>query len=70
VNRTGDCDAPDAPTYIVGVGRCGRHTGNNTQGHYWSWCKLTKALREFHHCCPGDCELGDGELGDGVDVAP
>lgn len=37
--------------------RCGHHTGNNTQGHWWSWCKVRGTLRGHHFCCPGDCEL-------------
>lgn len=37
--------------------RCGQHTGNATQGHYWRWCKATGGFREFHLCCPDDCEL-------------
>lgn len=37
--------------------RCGQHTGNNTQGHYWAYCKVTKTTRDFHQCCPGNCEL-------------
>lgn len=38
-------------------GRCGHHTGNNTQGHYWGRCNVTGTLRGFHFCCPDDCEL-------------
>jgi hypothetical protein len=38
-------------------GRCGEHTGNSHQGHYWGYCKVTKSIREAHFCCPGDCEL-------------
>jgi hypothetical protein len=40
--------------------RCGHHTGNNTQGHYWAFCKATRTNREFHHCCSDPafgCEL-------------
>lgn len=37
--------------------RCKQHTGNNTQGHYWSWCQVTRTTRRHHQCCPGDCEL-------------
>lgn len=65
------CDAPESPVYILRMEagrpvygcrcmvcpRCAHHTGNNTQGHYWSWCHVTKSGREFHLCCPGDCEL-------------
>lgn len=38
--------------------RCGRHTGNSGQGHYWAYCKSSKKLLDFHFCCPGACELG------------
>lgn len=38
-------------------GRCGQHTNNNTQGHYWKWCHVTKSMRTHHFCCPDDCEL-------------
>lgn len=38
-------------------GRCGRHTGNSTQGHYWGYCAVTKKVEIFHYCCPDDCEL-------------
>lgn len=45
--------------------RCNQHTGNNSQGHFWSMCQarwskggtLKDAIREPHFCCPGDCEL-------------
>lgn len=38
--------------------RCGRHTGNSSQGHYWRFCKVTGEFeREWHFCCPGDCEM-------------
>jgi hypothetical protein len=58
----GPCDAPDATRYPGGCtcivcARCGNHTGNSNQGHYWAHCKVTKTKREFHLCCPGDCEL-------------
>jgi hypothetical protein len=37
--------------------RCRHRTGNFTQGHYWSWCAVTRRSGEdFHFCCPGDCE--------------
>lgn len=39
-------------------GQCGHHTGNSNQGHYWSYCKVTKTMRDFHFCCPEGCELG------------
>ncbi len=65
------CDAPDGPAYVLRVadgepvygcrcvicGRCGHHTGNSTQGHYWSWCQVTRQREGFHHCCPGNCEI-------------
>lgn len=51
----------DGAPYIVCrcmvCGRCGRHTGNSHQGHYWSACTVTGSIREPHFCCPGDCEL-------------
>jgi hypothetical protein len=65
-----------APTYFVGLAgngeaiyecncvvcnHCGHHTGNNTQGHWWSWCKATKTLEDFHYCCPGNCQLDEVE---------
>lgn len=40
--------------------RCGHHTGNSGQGHYWAYCKVTHETREFHFCCPDlayGCEL-------------
>lgn len=37
--------------------RCDKATGNNSQGHYWKWCKVTRDYREFHFCCPDACEL-------------
>lgn len=40
--------------------RCGHHTGNANQGHYWSWCSVTRSIRSFHFCCPdtvSGCEL-------------
>jgi len=37
--------------------RCHHHTGNAHQGHYWAWCRVTGAAREFHFCCPDlECE--------------
>lgn len=58
------CDHPTA-TFDMRTGkcrcivcaRCGKHTGNATQGHYWAYCKVTGETREFHFCCPDDCEL-------------
>lgn len=64
-------DGP-GPVYQVGVdgaglpvwgcrcmvcARCGRHTGNTTQGHYWRMCTRSGQLEEFHFCCPDNCEL-------------
>ena len=59
---TSECDATDA-SYVDGhcrcivCARCGHHTGNAHQGHYWAYCSATKTLRDFHLCCPDDCEL-------------
>lgn len=58
------CDS-DKPASWDGAGgcrcmkchRCDRHTGNSTQGHYWAHCRVTGTTRDFHHCCPGACEL-------------
>jgi hypothetical protein len=56
-----DCDAElfgNAPTVLDGrcrclvCGRCGHHTGNTHQGHYWAWCKVTRTIRKHHFCCP------------------
>jgi hypothetical protein len=54
-----DCDEPniDGVCRHLTCGRCKQHTGDSHQGHYWAWCKVTKTTREFHFCCPGDCEL-------------
>lgn len=70
-----DCDAPEPrPVYTltntrtgettlfcrcVVCARCGHHTGNSNQGHYWAWCKVSKQREEFHFCCPGNCDLGE-----------
>jgi hypothetical protein len=67
-----DCDAPDGGVYMGPGGtficrciicpRCGHHTGNNTQGHFWTWCKVVKNLGQVavpHFCCPDDCELAE-----------
>lgn len=62
-----ECDHP-AASYVDGhcrcivCSRCGRHTGNATQGHYWSYCEVSKTRRDFHLCCPGDCELAAEEV--------
>lgn len=64
---TSECDAQSASIYVDGDGetrcrcvvcaRCGHHTGNAHQGHYWSFCKSTGKLEGFHFCCPGlPCE--------------
>lgn len=37
--------------------RCDQNTQNTTQGHYWAYCKVTKTMRDFHMCCPDNCEL-------------
>lgn len=44
-------------------GRCARRTRNNTQGHYWAWCRVTRTEREHHFCCPDDCALEAGPVG-------
>ena len=64
-----DCDYPAPSIYLNEEGtyecrclvcaRCGKHTGNSMQGHYWAICKVTKTLREFHFCCEDSCELED-----------
>ncbi len=37
---------------------CGHCGGcSSYQGHYFSYCKVTKTDREFHFCCPDNCEL-------------
>jgi hypothetical protein len=84
LNAPGMCDA-DTPTVgqdgrcrCLVCARCGHHTGNSHQGHYWSHCKvlagrvnaslapgetlpiaefLRRTSRDFHFCCPGDCEF-------------
>lgn len=46
-------------------GRCEQHTGNNNQGHYWAMCKVLLragkgvegSIRDYHFCCPDNCEL-------------
>lgn len=37
--------------------RCGKHTGNSNQGHFWSFCNITATTRSPHFCCPNWCEL-------------
>ncbi len=47
--------------------RCHQHTGSTTHGHWWSLCRLTKAVRQHHFCCPNGCELGaDSSSGSAV----
>lgn len=71
-----ECDAPDGGSYMMFDGvircrcvvcaRCGHHTGNSHQGHYWRLCKVTGTLREFHMCCPDPaygCALEAGAEG-------
>ncbi len=41
--------------YAWHCGRCGGCSGY--QGHHWSHCKVTGTVREFHMCCPDNCEL-------------
>lgn len=69
--RTPGCDADETPMYVntgldgassvicrcVVCAHCGKHTGNSNQGHYWAYCKVTKTKRDFHFCCPDNCEL-------------
>lgn len=65
--RANGCDAESPSMYRGSDGnytcrclvcsRCGKHTGNSSQGHYWAFCHVTKAMRAFHFCCPGDCSL-------------
>lgn len=66
--RPNGCDSPYPPSLYrnadgttvcrcVVCGRCGHHTGNTHQGHYWAYCKVTKQQEAFHFCCPGDCEI-------------
>lgn len=60
-------------------GRCGKHTGNNHQGHHWTFCKvyakqgksIDESMREPHFCCPDDCELEEGneQSGDPQEIA-
>lgn len=72
MRRASACDVATATIYPVGTdddgkpiygcrciicARCGRHTGNSNQGHYWTWCSTTKSMRVPHFCCPDDCAL-------------
>lgn len=36
---------------------CGQLTENRNKGHFWASCKVTKTDRDFHFCCPDDCQL-------------
>lgn len=70
--RATGCDAETPSVYADGngnyicrcmvCGRCAHHTGNSHQGHYWSYCKVTREMEKFHFCCPGACELFDALL--------
>ncbi len=66
------CDASTPSIYVAGYddfgnavytcrcvvcARCDHHTGNSHQGHFWKMCKVTKSMRDFHFCCPNNCEL-------------
>jgi len=51
---------PDGRCRCIVCARCGHHTGNSHQGHYWGWCKVTRSMRTAHLCCPDPafgCEL-------------
>jgi len=37
--------------------RCNQVTGNTNQGHFWAFCKVTGTMRDFHFCCPDNCQL-------------
>lgn len=64
-----ECDAGkfgEFPSVLDGrcrcmvCGRCGHHSTNNHQGHYWTWCSVTKSMRKPHFCCKDPafgCEL-------------
>jgi hypothetical protein len=41
--------------YAYHCGRCGGCSGY--QGHYYLHCSVTLTPREFHQCCPDNCEL-------------
>lgn len=66
VLRPQGCEA-DSPQVVVtsaGVsctcfvcGECDQHTGTTSHGHYSSYCKVTRSMRDPHFCCPGKCEL-------------
>ncbi len=39
-------------------GRCGEPSSH--QGHYGSFCFVTRQVGKFHFCCTNDCELASG----------
>jgi hypothetical protein len=59
VPRVEGCDAERPPVYSDGHGgytcrclicaRCGHHTGNNTQGHFWRLCNVQMKLHYTKH---------------------
>ncbi len=81
--RAEGCDAKNPSIYTDREGkiicrclicnRCQRHTGNNTQGHYWKLCNVmmnfhhlhgakstldcNQCMPDYHQCCPDDCEI-------------
>lgn len=52
----GPCPTGECHRYSSHCGRCGGCSGY--QGHHFAYCKVTRTDREFHFCCPDDCELG------------
>ena len=62
------CDSPTPASRIGDVcrclvcSRCGHHTGNSNYGHAGTYCSVTGTLREFHICCPGNCELENPDV--------
>ncbi len=70
MNEILECPAcPDGHTYMefhsLGMvcARCNEHTGNSHQGHFWSYCKVTRTIRSPHFCCPDNCELEATDAG-------
>lgn len=59
LDEAGERNALEYADRVLGMfcGRCNQRTGNNSQGHYWAFCKVTGGTRTHHFCCPGDCEL-------------
>lgn len=54
----GECPEPEGlkcHSRSYHCGRCGTCSGY--QGCHFKFCSVTKTDREFHFCCPGDCEL-------------